>query len=118
MPCYKMVVLSTPRDGREEEYNHWYQHTHLGELVALPGIRSARRFRMARALGAGDAYPYLAIYEIETDDIDAVVDALVTTAERQGLTMSGAIDTSRTYAVIYEPCGTPVAEISPSQSRR
>jgi len=112
MPCYKMVVMSTPQDGREQEYNDWYQNVHLGELVALQGFRSAQRFRMTRGLGVGEAYPYLAIYEIETDDIDAVVNALVTTAQNNGLTMSDAIDTSKTYAVIYEPCGTPVTQVS------
>lgn len=111
MPCYKMVVMSTPQPGREDEYNDWYQNVHLGELLALPGFRCAQRFRMSRGLGVGQAYPYLAIYEIETDEIDAVVATLVATAEKGELTMSDAIDTSQTYAVIYEPCGAPVADI-------
>ena len=108
MPRYKMVVMSRPTAGREDEYNEWYQNVHLGELVALPGFTSARRFRYARSLVEGDAYPYMSIYEIETDDIDAALNTLRSTAERGALTMSDAIDLSDTSAVVYEEFGAVV----------
>ena len=73
MPRYKMVVLSRPVEGREAEFNEWYQHVHLGEVVAFSGFKSAQRFRRVRSLTGPGNYPYLAIYEIETDDIDAVL---------------------------------------------
>ena len=110
MQRYKMVVYSRPAAGREDEYNDWYQNVHLGELVALPGFKSARRFRHARNLVEGDAYPYMSIYEIETDDIDAVLDNLRGTAERGALTMSDAIDLTDTSAVVYEEFGAVVTE--------
>jgi len=109
MPRYKMVVYSRPAPGREDEYNDWYQNVHLGELVALPGFVSARRYRHARNLVEGDAYPYMSIYEVETDDIDAVLEALRTTAGRGELTMSDAIDLSDTSAVVYEEFGAVVS---------
>ena len=109
MPSYKMVVMSNPVAGREDEYNDWYQNIHLGELVALEGFQSARRFRLARSLVEGEAYPYLAIYEIETGDLDAVLQNLITVAESDQLTMSDAIDTARTRAVVYEEFGEVVA---------
>lgn len=109
MARYKMVVLSRPTEGREEEYNAWYQDVHLGELVALEGFVSARRYRRARNLAEGDTYPYLAVYEIETDDIDAVVENLTATAEQGRLTMSDAVDTATAYAVVYEAFGPVVS---------
>jgi len=104
-----MVVYSRPAPNREDEYNDWYQNVHLGELVALPGFRSAQRFRFARSLVEGDAYPYMSIYEIETDDIDAVLNKLRGTAECGALTMSDAIDLTDTSAVVYEEFGAVVA---------
>lgn len=73
-----MVVQSAPSDPeREDEFNQWYSHTHLPELRAVPGFVSARRYRVhdARA-GAPSAHPYLAIYEIEADDLTGPVNEL------------------------------------------
>lgn len=103
-----MVVFSNPQPGREEEYNDWYQHTHLGDLVALDGIHAARRFRFARTLKEGDAYAYLSIYEIETDDIDAVLAQLGAAAGDGRIRMSDAIDTEGATALIYEEFGEEV----------
>jgi hypothetical protein len=109
MPRYKMVVYSRPAPGREDEYNDWYQNVHLAELVALPGFKSARRFKHARNLVEGDAYPYMSIYEIETDDIDAVLGTLRDTAGRGALTMSESIDLTDTSALVYEEFGSVVS---------
>ena len=112
MPRYKMVVMSNAVAGREDEYNDWYQNIHLGELVALEGFQSARRFRLVRSLVEGETLPYLAIYEIETGDINAVLQNLIAVAEDDQLTMSDAIDTAGTRAVVYEEFGEVVAAAS------
>lgn len=108
MPRYIMRVMSRPAAGREDEYNEWYQGVHLRELVALPGFRSARRFRHSRNLVEGDAYPYMALYEIETDDIDAVLQGLRDAAANGLLTMSDALDLADTPAEVYEQFGSIV----------
>jgi hypothetical protein len=97
--------------AREKEYNDWYQNTHLNEMVALPGFRSARRFRFARSLVEGEVHPYLAEYEIETDDIDAVLDGLRSAALGKILTISDAIDRANTHAVVYEVFGDDVVAL-------
>ena len=56
---------------REEEYHKWYNDTHLAEICSVDGIVSARRF--APTDGEG---PFIAIYELECDDLDAVVGGL------------------------------------------
>jgi hypothetical protein len=61
-----MVVQSAPVDpAREDEYNDWYDNTHVPEIRQVPGFTAARRYK---ALGAG-APAYLAVYEIEADDL-------------------------------------------------
>ncbi len=109
MPNYKMIVMSRPLDGREVEYDDWYQNFHLAQVVAIPGFKSAQRFRMASRLGAGEVWPFLAIYEIETDDIDTVVREIHARAGGAALLVSESIDTATAYACIYEEFGAVVS---------
>jgi len=69
---------------REQEYNTWYDEVHLPELVALDGIVSARRLRPVNGDG-----PYIALYEIEGDNLQAVLDNMVANGGR--LQMSDAL---------------------------
>ena len=69
---------------REQEYNTWYDEVHLPELVALDGIVSARRLRPVDGEG-----PYVALYEIEGDNLQAVLDNMVANGGR--LQMSDAL---------------------------
>lgn len=41
------VVYSNPVEGREQEYNDWYSNQHLNDLLAIPGVISARRFKLS-----------------------------------------------------------------------
>ena len=72
---YKMVVFTSAADGRDEDFNDWYQNTHLKQLVGIKSIVSAQRFRFNSNIVPGSEDPprYLAIYEIETDDIATVL---------------------------------------------
>ncbi len=56
---------------REAEYHAWYNDTHLEEICAVEGITGARRFAPTDGNG-----PFIAIYELDCDDLDAVVDRL------------------------------------------
>jgi hypothetical protein len=80
MARFNFVVYSNPEPGREEEYNHWYSSQHLKDLRAIPGVVSARRFKLAATQIRGGAAPhhYLAIYEIEADDVQSFVNELMT----------------------------------------
>ena len=69
---------------REQEYNTWYDEVHIPELVALDGFVSARRLRPVDGEG-----PYLALYEIEGDDLQAILDNMVANAGQ--LHMSDAL---------------------------
>ena len=75
MPKGIMVVQSDPADpSREDEYNDWYDNTHVPEICAVPGFVSARRYKVHRPAVGGDGSPapaYLAIYEIDADDLMA-----------------------------------------------
>lgn len=69
MPKGIMVVRTGPSDpAREDEYNDWYSNTHIPQVCAVPGITAARRFKV-RGAADGEAPVYLAIYELDADDL-------------------------------------------------
>ncbi len=48
-------------------YHRWYEGTHMQEMLSLDGVVAARRFEPVD----GEAV-YVAVYEIEADDITSV----------------------------------------------
>ncbi|HXB90465.1 hypothetical protein [Mycobacterium sp.] len=56
---------------READYHKWYNDTHLAEICSVDGIVSARRFAPTDGKG-----PFIAIYELDCDDLDSVVQKL------------------------------------------
>lgn len=109
MPLYKMLVLSRPTEGNEDEYNDWYQNTHLKQIVSIPGFVRAQRFKMAVNMRGESAWPYAAIYEINTDDVEAAYEALGRAAADGSIATSAAFDYDSVYASIYEAAGEPVS---------
>lgn len=80
-----MYVESRPSSpDREQEYNTWYDDVHIPELLALDGIVAARRLRPVNGEG-----PYVAIYELEGDDLQAIMDNMLANAGQ--LHMSDAL---------------------------
>jgi hypothetical protein len=107
MPRYKLIALTAPVSSEhEDEYNDWYQSIHLGQVVAIDGIKSAQRFRLAINMGEGEASPYLAIYDIETDDIEGVMREIASRAGTERMIMSEAL--APPTAIVYEEFGPPV----------
>jgi hypothetical protein len=110
MARYKMLVLSRPIEGREAEYNDWYQNTHLKQVVALPGYVSAQRFKRSVNMRGEDGYPYMALYEIEAADVEAAYKMLESAAGDGRIAVSQAFDYASVHASIYEPFGDVVSE--------
>ena len=80
MPRAVFVVFTNPASpDQEDEYNEFYDSTHLPEVCQTPGFVSGRRYRLSDArkpVGPVGDYRYLAIYEIESDDLAATFAAL------------------------------------------
>lgn len=115
-----LLILTNPTDGREAEFNDWYDTHHLAEaLEAIPGRVAAQRYRLAagqrleqslaavpgRAPGDDTRQPdqwlpwrYLALYELEGDDVVRLQEADAQVRAAKMLTPSnGAMDP--TFAV-------------------
>ncbi|MDO7835006.1 hypothetical protein Q4610_08080 [Sphingobium sp. HBC34] len=88
MARYKLVAFSNAIEGRDDDYNRWYDQRHLPDLVAIPDIVSGERFVCV----SGTEHRYMAIYEVETDDIEGVMAELSRRAGTDLMPISDALD--------------------------
>ena len=95
MPRAILLVESRPSSpDREDEYNDWYDNTHLKEVCAIPGFVGARRYQLSEKglfPNEAGASPYLAVYELDTDDLSAALQELGVRAGDGRLKMSDAM---------------------------
>lgn len=98
---YTLIVHTSPADGREDEYNAWYDDVHLAEFSALPGVLNGRRFKVVSP--DPDAKPvYAAIYETSANP--GQVFASMNEAIKNGtMHMSDAIDQSSVVVTTLKP---------------
>jgi hypothetical protein len=80
---HRTLVFSNAAEGREADYNAWYDHRHVPEVLAgAPSYVAAQRYRCSehqRSTAIPCPWRYLAIYELETEDLQevyATMDAL------------------------------------------
>jgi len=109
MAIFKLVVMTGPKPGRDEEYNDWYNNQHLADVVAVPGFRSAQRFKLKDAMGNEHRNNYLAIYEIDSDNPKAVLDDMFKRSGTPAMVLSEALDLDKAVVGLFEPC-SPVVE--------
>ena len=76
MAGYMLIVHSDCRDpAREDEFNAWYNDIHIPDMLKIPGMVQATRWENAYPPG-NDRRRYIAVYEAETDDLEAFLDQL------------------------------------------
>jgi hypothetical protein len=108
MPRFKMIALTRPNAGREDDFNAWYQNHHLPEICAFDGVLGAQRYLQTVALQGGDERNYLAIYDIDTDNIGALLGAIGQASAAGKMTPSDAADTKGAYTVIFAEYGARI----------
>jgi len=118
MAKYTFIVLTNPVEGKESEYNEWYNRHHIPDVLNVPGFVSGQRFRLGDTQMSRDgnrAHNYLAIYEIETDDLAGTLKELRARGGTAEIVPSDAIDMKNVATYIF----TPVAEkVLASEVRR
>ena len=102
MRRFKMLVFSQPFPGREEEFNAWYTGRHLDDLCALPGFTAAQRFKLHSVSMGTTLNPHLAIYDVETDDPDWVIENMFAMRDTEAMPMSPAFNIDPTTVMLYE----------------
>lgn len=110
MAKYTFVVLTNPTPGKEAEYNKWYNEQHIPDVLNVPGFVAAQRFRLADAQMTDKApvHRYLALYEIETDDLASALAELKARGGTADMVMSDAIDLKNVGAFLFAPVAEKV----------
>jgi hypothetical protein len=73
-PLAIWLVMTNPVEGKEAEFNDWYDSQHIHDVLAIPGIVSGRRYRVTQSTGGEDQhFAYFALYEIEFNQASAAV---------------------------------------------
>ena len=102
---YSWIVYSSPVEGREAEYNQWYDKQHLPDLLKIPGVIAARRYRIAKDQRGGPATNlsrYMAVYELDTDDLKGLFAEVVARRGTPAMVMSDAIDPASISTEAFE----------------
>jgi hypothetical protein len=101
---YIHFVLTVPVDGKESEFNEWYDKHHGPEMAALPGVVSAQRLIFQQ--GEPPKVPptkYAALFEIETVDIRITLKAMRDNGEARSSNVP--IDPQQTKGYTYRAIG-------------
>jgi len=101
MGKYVMVVQSNAVDGRDDEYNAWQDNFHFREICAIPGITGGRRLEATPIAMPSPGAKYLSLYEIETDDVGAVMAELGRRSAAGEQTTTDSLDKSSAVLWIY-----------------
>jgi hypothetical protein len=103
---YIQIVFTAMVEGKESDFNLFYDNHHAPELAAIPGFVSAQRMILARPSNSSiPATKYLALFRVETSDLAAVKQV----ASGPGFTSSPAFDTKATRGYTFRAIG-PVVE--------
>ncbi|WP_099021544.1 DUF4286 family protein [Mycolicibacterium palauense] len=91
------VTFSNPVEGREDEFNEWYDNVHIPELLAIPGMVSATRYDLHDSDtyrmegGLAPEHRYLTIYEME-GDVNTIMAKIVEGVASGNIVMSDSLD--------------------------
>jgi hypothetical protein len=98
------VVFTNPAEGREDEFNDWYDNQHIDDLLNIPGIVGAQRFRLSETQRFQPPYPYkyMAVYEVESDKMEQAIKAMNERVGTPEMPMTEAIAKER-VAWFFEP---------------
>jgi len=109
MAKYQYVVLTKATPGKEDEFHEWYDAQHLPDCVNVPGVVSARRYRLLNAVGPNGPEDFefcsLAIYEMETDDPVEVGRQMSAMAGSPAMPLTDALDRAASVKVVAVAAG-------------
>ena len=122
---YLMMALNGPTagDGDGAALNAWHDDVHLPDFRSFAEVKSARRFKIVRGHTPGADgpapwpmadWPFASVYEIETDDLDAVWARL---SDPSGRVRSDSVDLTGTALWIFEEIGEKRWSSEPVRTR-
>ena len=115
MARYIMMAFTNPIPGKEDAYNEWYNSCHVPDLLTVPGLVAAQRYKAAD-VQPPDGFPgyqpmpygYLNLVELETDNLLDLKATLWDPATIARIRKSDAVDRDKVVCRIFAPFGPRV----------
>lgn len=109
---YMGLVLASPAAGRAADFEKWFNDVHIVDVIKAKDFKSGQLFRLDRNLDGKFPTQYVAVYIIETDDMDAVRADMARLEKNGGMRFEGsdAVDMSSLLGSVF----VPVAELRQS----
>ncbi|MBM3346854.1 MAG: hypothetical protein FJY55_10220 [Betaproteobacteria bacterium] len=101
---YVMFVMTNCVPGADVEFNDWYDRIHVPDVLKVPGIVAAQRYKLTseQRRTTRPNFGYLAVYEVESSDLRGTFAAM-----NEGLKdayKSASLDPD-TWAYFFKPVG-------------
>jgi epsilon-lactone hydrolase len=98
MARFHYTILSRAVPGCEEEFVAWYRDRHMADVCRMPGVVSGQLFRMdfqrVYDLDAAPQWTLMAIYELEGDNPEPIIDSIRAAAGSEQMPGCDALDKS------------------------
>lgn len=94
MSKVRFLVLTRAVEGKLKEFEKWYDEEHLRDVCAVPGIRSAKRYRVLKPFANGMDIPHwdsVAVYEIDAKNPESALETLNKVAYTEAMPISDAL---------------------------
>jgi hypothetical protein len=98
-----VLVLTEPTEGREDEFNRYYEDVHLDEVLETTGWKSAQRFQLVDQKGKDCPLPYLAFYETEVNEDKSAIKIM--DERRRDREQSGSLNKKTAAVWVFEETG-------------
>lgn len=83
MPKGLLMVMTNVKDeAQDADFNDWYDNVHLSDVLSTPGVKQATRYELVGRVKEGRG-KYLALYEVEADDLSKVMATMNETLEQR-----------------------------------
>lgn len=111
-----IVVHANAVPNRDDELHAWYDEVHVPDLLGVPGVVGAQRFKLHehQLAGGRSTHSYLAVYEVE-GDMEAVLREIARQREAGEVLYSDALDRDTPTTVAFAALGPLQGRISGSR---
>lgn len=107
MAKHLLLAMTNPVEGRDAEYNDWYNNVAIPTYKSLPGLVPLGRFKAVDVphmfpFEMDNQFQYLSLYYFEADDpIEFMENIKATFANRPEYVFSSDIDQTKFFEPMY-----------------
>jgi hypothetical protein len=75
MAKYVLILNSAAKPGRADEYSDWCRNQHFPDILRIPGVTGAKRYRFMGKSGDEQAR-FVSIFDLDCDDPQEILNEM------------------------------------------